>query len=403
MPTNSYIGIISNRYMQAVAKFGASGGTVEQVTGTGQHSQYAVDKDTNRPVIYLNTDEIASTARTTGVSYDQAYAQVLVHEMGHFMEKNLDSYLFNPSASGMTAEQACYAREVATAVWGQLVAAETRSSGGALSVQGVAGVNDLFTRVANEMSKLDAQGLANTGSLDPANPLFLQAIKDLSINYQNDPGYRAFCQSIDKKLGAPFVPPDLPDDLFDTGCVEVGSFLPCGRRAGDIKEGDEMILGDENTFELSTGIVSYSERKTVTGYEITTENDVSLVCSGSAPIPTRTGYVLAPDLLGEKVPVYRVDQEQRLMQWENVVSVKNIGEIEIQHITVGNRCFWAGKKQGVYILHHNQKNQPVFGEMARINGKTAQHGTLHFDQFGLPIEHVNATIIGLAQGTHMIS
>lgn len=101
----------------------------------------------------------------------------------------------------------------------------------------------------------------NPGNLDPSNPYFLKEIKDLSINYQNDPGYRAFCQSIDKKLGAPYVHADVPDDLSDTGCVEVGSYLPCGRRAGDIKEGDEMILGDEKTFDLSKGIVSYSEKK----------------------------------------------------------------------------------------------------------------------------------------------
>ncbi len=86
MSTNSYIGIVSNTYMQAVAKFQASGGTVVPMTGS-DHSQYTSDPNNGRPIIYLNTDEIASTARTTGVSYEQVYAQVLIHEMGHYMEK----------------------------------------------------------------------------------------------------------------------------------------------------------------------------------------------------------------------------------------------------------------------------------------------------------------------------
>jgi hypothetical protein len=28
----------------------------------------------------------------------------------------------------------------------------------------------------------------------------------------------------------------------------------------------------------------------------------------------------------------------------------------VQHITVGDRCFWAGEKRGAYILHHNSKD-----------------------------------------------
>jgi hypothetical protein len=49
-----------------------------------------------------------------------------------------------------------------------------------------------------------------------------------------------------------------------------------------------------------------------------------------------------------------------------------VGEIKVQHITVGDKCFWAGEKQGKYILHHNMKfSGPINGnpEMPPIYGE----------------------------------
>jgi hypothetical protein len=117
-----------------------------------------------------------------------------------------------------------------------------------------------------------------------------------------------------------------------------------------------MELADERTLEPGQGEVSYSERKSVPGFLIKTESGVTLKCSDTAPIPTPDGLVLAPQLLGKDVPV-RTDAGGLItVGWETVISVVSIGTIQVQHITVGDRCFWAGEKAGAYILHHNLKD-----------------------------------------------
>jgi hypothetical protein len=140
------------------------------------------------------------------------------------------------------------------------------------------------------------------------------------------------------------------------GCVSIDAILPDGRLAGDIAVGDEMQLADQQTLEAGRGVVSYSQIKTAAGFRITTVSGVSLKCSDSAPIPTPEGLVLAPELLGKQVAV-RQDGAQGSVRWEKVVAVDAIGEIQVQHITVGDKCFWAGEKPGAYILHHNLKDE----------------------------------------------
>lgn len=138
-------------------------------------------------------------------------------------------------------------------------------------------------------------------------------------------------------------------------CVAIESFLPDGTRAGDIEVGSIMELGDDQTLEWSTGEVSYSQRAMVQGVRIVTLSGASLRCSTTAPIPTQNGYVAAPDLLGHSVPVMRPGISSNDRSWEEVVSVEDIGLIEVQHITVGDKCFWAGEQADAFILHHNQK------------------------------------------------
>ena len=141
-------------------------------------------------------------------------------------------------------------------------------------------------------------------------------------------------------------------------CVHVDSRLPDGRRAGDIKKGDVMQLGDEHSPDLHTevGVVSYSETKRARGFRVTTQSGISLVCSDSAPIWTDKGYIEAPGLLGTHVAV-RVDGEKIAVRYEQVEAVVEVGEIDIQHITVGDRAFWAGEQHGAYLLHHNLKEE----------------------------------------------
>jgi hypothetical protein len=142
------------------------------------------------------------------------------------------------------------------------------------------------------------------------------------------------------------------------GCVQIGSFLPTGETAGEIAVGSVMSLAHEKTLEPGEGVVSYSERKTAPGFRIVTEHGFTLVCSDTAPIPTPRGLVLAPELLGYDVAVRKDEGGAFQVGWDKVVKVESIGTIDIQHITVGDKCFWAGEKPNAYILHHNLKQLP---------------------------------------------
>ena len=138
-------------------------------------------------------------------------------------------------------------------------------------------------------------------------------------------------------------------------CVHVDSRLPDGRRAGDIKVGDVIQLGDESTAKLETrvGMVTYSKTKMARGFRIVTQAGIGLLCSDTAPIWTDQGFVLAPDLRGKKVAT-RTDGKDIVTRFETVEVLSDEGMIEVQHITVGDRAFWAGAEHGAYILHHNK-------------------------------------------------
>lgn len=152
----------------------------------------------------------------------------------------------------------------------------------------------------------------------------------------------------------------------DAACVHKESFLSCGKLAKDIKVGDVMQLSDERTLAPGEGTVTYSALKTTPGYRIITESGTSLVCSDTAPIPTTDGIILAPNVLAKSVAVRHDHNNSSEMVWEKVTAVESVGEIEVQHITVGDKCFWAGEKQHSYILHHNIKQQTVFTSDGRV-------------------------------------
>lgn len=137
-----------------------------------------------------------------------------------------------------------------------------------------------------------------------------------------------------------------------TCCVAVNSFLPDGKIAGEIAVGDTMILADQETLEPATGKVSYSEPSLQPSVRLVTTSGTSLVCSTTAPIPTKDdGLQNAPDVEGKFIAVM-VDG---IAGWEECVSVTDVGEQWVQHITVEDKCFWAGEQSSSFILHHNIK------------------------------------------------
>lgn len=134
-------------------------------------------------------------------------------------------------------------------------------------------------------------------------------------------------------------------------CVAVDSWLPGGIQAGAVQVGDVLLLCDPATGIESTGTVTFAATREVPCVQIETDGGIVLRCSRTAPIPTRTGLVLAPDLLGLQVPA-RIGSAQA---WQRITSVQDIGMQQVRHITVGDQCFWAGAVQGAYLLHHNAK------------------------------------------------
>lgn len=147
----------------------------------------------------------------------------------------------------------------------------------------------------------------------------------------------------------------------DDSCVVTYSFVTLDDRAGDVELGDTLrvtdpwLEGEPNTVD---GEVLQSQRAWVPCVKIITSSGAWLECSTTAPIPTVNGYVKAPYLKGEKIPVAAAEQlvqDQIEFEWEEVVDVQEIGEREVQNLFVAHRCFWASGDGKRFILHHNGK------------------------------------------------
>lgn len=136
-------------------------------------------------------------------------------------------------------------------------------------------------------------------------------------------------------------------------CVHVDSLLPSGGQAGEVLPGDTLALFDPVTWHAGDGVVTYSQPKQADLYRILTASGASLVCSDYAPIPVRGGgYRLPADLLAYEVPVRHGES----VRWSVVIDATPIGRGMVQHITVGDRCFWAGESADGFICHHNAKD-----------------------------------------------
>lgn len=165
---------------------------------------------------------------------------------------------------------------------------------------------------------------------------------------------------VERADAPPAVPPSTPPPGTGgggggSGCPSVDAYVigRCGPvLAGSVQVGDELLLCDPETGEESWGVVSYSERIQTEGVRIVGA-DGSLTCTTTAPIPTDVGFLLAPETLGHTLPTR--DAEGTIGS-ELVAQVIDVGAIEAQHITVGDRCFWAGDDGAYFFLHHNLKS-----------------------------------------------
>jgi hypothetical protein len=156
----------------------------------------------------------------------------------------------------------------------------------------------------------------------------------------------------DSWLSVPNCPAAAAAPTSGDGCVAVESIFPSGELAGSMNVGDVMVTNDPyDFFESNNDLVSYAKTKIQQCVRIKTESGASLVCSVTAPIPTLdNGYMLSPTILNRSVPVMR----NNITNWELVNNIEFVGEREVRHITVSDKCFWAGETEDAFILHHNK-------------------------------------------------
>jgi hypothetical protein len=116
---------------------------------------------------------------------------------------------------------------------------------------------------------------------------------------------------------------------------------------------------DPVTMQHGSGVVTYSKAEEVQMVKVITKGGIELSCSTTAPIPILGGeLILAPNLTGQKI----LTRTGNGYSDDVVEEVAELGMGFVQHITVGDRCFWAGTDGSSFILHHNIKKGPDPGD-----------------------------------------
>lgn len=128
-------------------------------------------------------------------------------------------------------------------------------------------------------------------------------------------------------------------------------------QAGDVRVND-WLLCPAGEFRQ----VVYSQRRTVPGVRIVTEQLHTLTCSDTAPILTDRGFVHAPAVMGCSTTITSLDDSRA----EVLVDVVHLGDIEVQHITLdaqrdADHVFLVGDDAAYLLPHHNLKavTEPV--------------------------------------------
>ena len=140
------------------------------------------------------------------------------------------------------------------------------------------------------------------------------------------------------------------------GCVASDSYLTNDLKAYEVAVGHEL-----DGYSAIDGV----QKMVVTGrnvpffrdsVRITTESGATLRCSKDTPFTLRHsktdgkgGWVMSPKMLGEEVLVDR----DGVLTWETVVSIDEIGTIEVIPLNVSDRSFAAGDVPNVRVYSHN--------------------------------------------------
>ena len=139
------------------------------------------------------------------------------------------------------------------------------------------------------------------------------------------------------------------------GCVVRDSYLLDGRHAGNVAVGDAIGLSHPQNLAIKSGRVTASKPMLQDRVRIVTASGASLVCSLSAPIPTRAHpeCLKAPHLMGQQVGVLRDGH----CRWETVTGVTHVGQRAVQFISsLKDHGFWAGESPTAFVVHATIKN-----------------------------------------------
>ncbi|NGZ85102.1 hypothetical protein [Duganella aceris] len=102
------------------------GNHVQVIYGsTSQNSHF--DRTTN--TIHMIDRDVQATANVTGVSYDQAYAEILVHEVGRWVYDFRDTIAFSYVQTATEFKQWFFPREGESSIFGAGITAEVRDNG----------------------------------------------------------------------------------------------------------------------------------------------------------------------------------------------------------------------------------------------------------------------------------
>lgn len=136
------------------------------------------------------------------------------------------------------------------------------------------------------------------------------------------------------------------------GCVVPSSFMPNGKRAEDMRVGDELTVLDYG--DMSKTLKSKVEAHRVVAAQpclrIKSESGIWVECSLSTPLTLQDGSVVyGRDVLGKELAV----QDKDGFRWEKITSVTNVGEKDVILISANNQTYAAGGERDRFIFTHN--------------------------------------------------
>lgn len=141
------------------------------------------------------------------------------------------------------------------------------------------------------------------------------------------------------------------------GCVTDDMWLRPDLQAKNVKVGDTVrVMSD--AFEHGDGVITALRRSVQPALELETIGGVRLRCSDTTPFVLKDGStVLAPTMLNKSVLV-ETGVGSNEFEWQEVASLRQIGDRLVYLITVNNMSYAAGEPGARRVISHNVAMKP---------------------------------------------